>query len=78
LALKLARPGLVGDFIGGPVRGFLAGVMGLAGIVLLAACANLGSLFAARTADRTRRLPSAWPLDRAAGASFANSWSRPL
>jgi predicted permease len=56
LTLKLARPGLVGDFIGGPVRGFLTGVMGLAGIVLLAACANLGSLFAARTADRTREI----------------------
>jgi predicted permease len=56
LALKLARPGLVGDFIGGPARGFLAGVMGLASIVLLAACANLGSLFAARTADRTREI----------------------
>jgi predicted permease len=56
LALKLARPGLVGDFIGGPVRGFLVGVMVLAGIVLLAACANLGSLFAARTADRTREI----------------------
>src|SRR5690348_10343922 len=52
LALKLARPGMIGDFMGGPARGFLAGVMGLAGIVLLAACANLGSLFAARTADR--------------------------
>jgi predicted permease len=56
LALKLARPGMVGDFIGGPARGFLAGVMGLAGIVMLAACANLGSLFAARTADRTREI----------------------
>jgi len=56
LALKLARPGLIGDFMGGPVRGFLAGVMGLAGIVLLAACANLGSLFAARTADRAREI----------------------
>ena len=56
LALKLARPGMIGDFIGGPVRGFLAGVMGLAGIVLLAACANLGSLFAARTADRAREI----------------------
>ena len=30
--------------------------MALAGIVLLAACANLGSLFAARTADRTREI----------------------
>ncbi|NDQ58752.1 MAG: FtsX-like permease family protein, partial [Acidipila sp.] len=56
LAFKLARPGMIGDFIGGPARGFLAGVMGLAGIVLLAACANLGSLFAARTADRTREI----------------------
>ena len=56
LALKVARPGLIGDFVGGPVRGFLAGVMVLAGIVLLAACANIGSLFAARTADRTREI----------------------
>jgi predicted permease len=56
LALKVARPGLIGDFVGGPVRGFLAGVMLLAGIVLLAACANIGSLFAARTADRTREI----------------------
>ncbi len=56
LAFKLARPGLVGDFIGKPARAFLAGVMGLAGIVLLAACANLGGLFAARTADRTREI----------------------
>jgi predicted permease len=56
LALKIARPGLIGDFIGGPVRGFLAGVMGLAGIVLLAACANIGSLFAARTADRAKEI----------------------
>jgi len=30
--------------------------MGLAGIVLLAACVNLGSLFAARTADRAREI----------------------
>jgi predicted permease len=56
LEFKLARPGLVGDYLGGPARAFLAGVMGLAGIVLLAACANLGSLFAARTADRSREI----------------------
>jgi len=56
LQFKLSRPGLMGDFFGGPARAFLAGVMGLAGIVLLAACANLGSLFAARTADRAREI----------------------
>src|SRR5208283_1951123 len=56
LEFKLARPGLVGDFLGGAARRFLAGVMALAGIVLLAACANLGGLFAARTADRTREI----------------------
>src|SRR3984893_7372688 len=56
LSFKLTRPGLMGDFFGAPALGFLAGVMGLAGIVLLAACATLGSLFAARTADRTREI----------------------
>jgi len=56
LTLKLTSPGLMGEFLGAPARGFLAGVMALAGIVLLAACANLGSLFAAHTADRTREI----------------------
>jgi len=56
LAFILARPGLIGDFVGGAVRRFLGGIMLLAGIVLLAACANLGGLFAARTADRTREI----------------------
>ena len=56
LGFKLSRPGLIGDYGGRAVRGFLAGLMGLAGIVLLAACANLGGLFAARTADRTREI----------------------
>ncbi len=56
LGFKLARSGLLGDTIGGPARGFLIGLMALAGIVLLAACVNLGSLFAARTADRAREI----------------------
>ena len=56
LGFTLSRPGLLGDLLGGPVRLFLIGVMGLAGLVLLAACANLGSLFAARAADRAREL----------------------
>ena len=50
----LARPGLVGDMLGGPARAFMAGMTLLAGLILLAACANLGSLFAARTADRAK------------------------
>ncbi|HEY1904216.1 MAG TPA: ABC transporter permease [Terracidiphilus sp.] len=52
----LARPGLVGDMLGGPARAFMAGLMLLAGLILLAACANLGSLFAARTADRAKEI----------------------
>ncbi len=56
LHLTLARPGLAGDMLGGPVRAFVAGLMLLAGLILLAACANLGSLFAARAADRAREI----------------------
>ena len=52
----LARPSLYGSFLGGPVRGFVAGLMLLASLILLAACANLGSLFAARAADRSREV----------------------
>ena len=54
ITFTLARPGLIGDMLGGPARAFMAGLMLLAGLILLAACANLGSLFAARTADRAK------------------------
>src|SRR5215467_5375236 len=53
--VRLVRPGLQGD-AGDVVRGFLYSVTGLALLVLVAACANLASLFAARTADRSREL----------------------
>jgi predicted permease len=52
----LARPGLHGDYLNGPTRTFLTGLMLLSGLILLAACANLGSLFAARAADRSREV----------------------
>ena len=55
LPLRLVRPGLFADN-GDVIRGFLHGVTGLALLVLVAACANLASLFAARAADRSREL----------------------
>jgi predicted permease len=53
--LRLIRPGLYGDN-GDVIRGSLYSVAGLALLVLVAACANLASLFAARAADRSREL----------------------
>ena len=53
---SLARPGLLGDQFAPGVQAFVAGLMLLAGLILLAACANLGSLFAARAADRSREV----------------------
>ncbi len=56
LKITLARPGLMGDAFAGPARAFISGLMLLAGLILLAACANLGSLFAARAADRAKEV----------------------
>lgn len=56
LNFHLSRPGFLGDMLGGPVRGFMFGIMLLASLVLLAACMNLGGLLAARTSDRSREL----------------------
>jgi len=56
MTFALKRPNLYGDFLGRPVRAFIAGLMLLTGLILLAACANLGSLFAARAADRSREV----------------------
>jgi len=77
----LARPGLIGDMLAGPARVFMAGLMLLAGLILLAACANLGSLFAARASDRAKEVALRLASAPAAASSSANSslrrcWSR--
>ena len=55
LPLRLVRPGLGGD-TGDVIRGSLYSVAALSLLVLIAACVNLASLFAARAADRSQEL----------------------
>jgi predicted permease len=55
LPLRLVRPGLFAD-TGDVIRSSLYSVTALAMLVLVAACANLATLFAARAADRSREL----------------------
>jgi predicted permease len=56
MTFSLGRPSLSGDFMERPVRAFVTALMLLAGLILAAACANLGSLFAARASDRSREV----------------------
>src|SRR5437016_6074852 len=52
----LAHERLGGDAFSGAITAFVAGLMLLAALILLAACANLGSLFAARASDRSQEV----------------------
>jgi predicted permease len=56
LGVRLTKPGLMGDVMGGPARSFLAGMMVISLLVLTAACVNLAGIFAARAADHAREL----------------------
>ena len=54
MTFALTSPRLYGDYLGRPAIAFFTGLTALAALILLAACANLGSLFSARAADRAK------------------------
>jgi predicted permease len=53
---ELTKPGLFTEAVRAPTRAMVTGVMILAILVLLTACANMGGLLAARIIDRTREI----------------------
>jgi hypothetical protein len=56
IKLTVSRAGFVGSYGRDPLQAFAGGVMLLAALVLLAACANLASMVSARVADRPHQL----------------------
>ena len=56
VGFQLVPPGLLGSMGRAPLRAFMLGLMFLSGLVLLAGCANLGSLLSSRMVDRFREI----------------------
>jgi predicted permease len=56
LTVRLTTPGLFGDLLRGPASTFAGATLAFSMLVLLAACANIASLLAARVIDRQREL----------------------
>lgn len=56
LAVRLTRPGLLGDVVGAPARAFLWALVGLGALLLAAGCSNLAGLLLARGMDRGREI----------------------
>ena len=55
-AIHLSPPGLLGSTLRGPVIGFSAALLAIAGLTLLVACTNLSGLMLARAADRRKEM----------------------